>query len=76
MFASCPGLETLKLSSCAYLEESALAGLLPSSGSPSAQALPNLRELDVSYCALSTEVLSSVILRATSLEVRSLLWRI
>jgi hypothetical protein len=29
VFAACPGLETLKLSSCAFLEENALHGLLP-----------------------------------------------
>ncbi|CAL8472159.1 g11701 [Coccomyxa elongata] len=91
VFAACPGLETLKLSSCACLREDALNALLPpletrhaatmdtddlspvgpsqSKAAKRWHALTSLKELDVSYCSLSTAVLANVIARGSTLQV-------
>ena len=90
VFSACPGLHTLKLSSCSQLRADALSALLPCQAAPQLQAgqrpecrgcgpaatstgaarLPDLRELDVSYCPLPTSALADLLADVSRLEVR------
>ena len=90
VFSACPGLHTLKLSSCSQLRADALSALLPCQAAPQLQAgqgpecrgcapaatstgaarLPDLRELDVSYCPLPTSALADLLAGVSRLEVR------
>lgn len=64
VFASCPQLRTLSLSSCGSLAADALAPLL-AAGSP---ALPQLASLDVSYCQLDEGLVPQLLSRCGRLQ--------
>jgi hypothetical protein len=64
VFASCPQLRTLSLSSCGSLAADALAPLLV----PGSPALPELASLDVSYCQLDEALVPQLLSRCGRLQ--------
>jgi hypothetical protein len=64
VFASCPQLRTLSLSSCGSLAADALAPLL----APGSPALPQLSSLDVSYCQLDEALVPQLLSRCGRLQ--------
>jgi hypothetical protein len=64
VFASCPQLRTLSLSSCGSLAADALAPLL----APGSPALPQLASLDVSYCQLDEALVPQLLSRCGRLQ--------
>ena len=80
MYQACPELRTLRLACCGSLQPEALAPLLrPPEGADAHgskmdaedTALPHLRELDVSYCALPRQAVQDLLCLGSRFEVRS-----
>ena len=69
LLRGCGSLTSLRLSACKFLEDAALEPLLEPASAR------RLRELDVSYCPLSTAALRQLLARGRRLTVLNLRYR-